>query len=253
MGYCGRRDDVSTHFRIARVMPRYVTSNSTGSDYWAVVLADSPWGAWKTDETSGSTLADASGNSRPLSISGTPTLAQTGPDGVSADAIAWPNSNVYASSSANFPTSGGTAATLECWVYLPAAVAAITPLMNLTNGSTSTEMVMFFDATGKLNLRTYHNGSFLINALSALTAGWHHVVGSVGAAGLKLRVDGTTVASSISVNAAGDSGQSNVPLMLHGHGSYANANGNGPITMARAAAWNSQLSDAQTDAHYAAI
>jgi hypothetical protein len=61
--------------------------------YATAVLADSPWGFWKCDESSGTTLADSSGNSRPMTISGSgQTLAQTGPDGSAADAIDWPAS-----------------------------------------------------------------------------------------------------------------------------------------------------------------
>lgn len=37
-------------------------------DYDAEVLADTPWGYWKFDEASGTTIADASGNGRNLSI-----------------------------------------------------------------------------------------------------------------------------------------------------------------------------------------
>lgn len=45
--------------------------------YATEVLADSPWGYWKFDESSGSTVADASGNSRPLTLSGSYSRGQT--------------------------------------------------------------------------------------------------------------------------------------------------------------------------------
>ena len=48
------------------------------SGYDAVVLADSPAGYWKMDETSGSTVVDYSGNDRHGTYFNSPTLAADG-------------------------------------------------------------------------------------------------------------------------------------------------------------------------------
>lgn len=47
----------------------------------AAIMALSPYVYWKLDETSGTVIADSSGNSRPGTLSGTVTLAQAGPEG----------------------------------------------------------------------------------------------------------------------------------------------------------------------------
>lgn len=44
--------------------------------YLSEVLADSPLGYWRLDETSGTTLADSSGNSETGSYINSPTLGQ---------------------------------------------------------------------------------------------------------------------------------------------------------------------------------
>lgn len=235
------------------IASHYVDAAAGGgaASYWTAVLADSPWGAWKTNETSGTTLADSSGNARDLTITGTgtATLAQTGPDGTTADAIAWPASALYADQGSLFNGSAFTF-TFTCWVYVPSGgISAITPLVGVNNGGSSTSAILFFDAAGKINGRVAAaSGSELITSASTLSTGWHHVVHSCGPDGQKLRVDKTTLATGTKTSTNTGTG---VSFRVHGHGTYANANGDGAATIARVAAFKSvQLTDAQTDAHY---
>lgn len=83
----------------------------TETTYDDVVLEDSPLGFWPMSEVSGTTLFDATGNSRNMTLSGTYTLGTAGPDGV--------NSVSFSSGEANSTTGGwvntGQELSVELW------------------------------------------------------------------------------------------------------------------------------------------
>jgi hypothetical protein len=219
--------------------------------YDSEVAADSPWGYWKTDEASGN-LADSSGNSRTMTVTGSPTYAQTGPNGSTADAVAWTNAaSQHAETTAT--TTAGTI-TLEAWVYLTAnptntlgiVARSVGPLY--TSGASDGELTI--DSTGKAGFMCYNGTNRFITAASALSLNtWHHLVGSVGAAGMKLRVDKSTVASNAGVTTA-YTGASQKLFMRGGGSRCASIS---PVTIAKGAYYTTQLSDARTDAHYDAM
>lgn len=229
----------------------------SSSAYWTAVLADSPWGAWKTDETSGTTLADSSGNSRPMTITGSPTLAQTGPPTASvADAIAFPSSastEHYAGTSATLSTS---AFTFEAWVYLTANPAASTPIIALgvAYGTGGNDKYLYIGTDGKPRCYIFSGGQQTLVASTALSLNaWHHVVTSVGAAGAKIRVDKTSLFFAPGTNSTTTTA---AKVFLHGGGidgtggNTINGTNGDAITIARAAVYAAQLSDTATDAHY---
>lgn len=93
--------------------------SATAADYAATVLADSPLGYWKLDETSGTSAADSSGNSNNATYRNSPTLNQTpGPvtSGGGAPLFTAASSQYadfpYSTSAPNYNTSDGSA---EAW------------------------------------------------------------------------------------------------------------------------------------------
>jgi hypothetical protein len=52
---------------------------TAGADYRAAVMADTPSGYWRLDETSGTAAADASGNGNAGTYAGGVTLNEPGP------------------------------------------------------------------------------------------------------------------------------------------------------------------------------
>lgn len=223
--------------------------------YASEVLADSPWGYWKCDETSGTSLADSSGNSRALTITGSPTLNQSGPD-TGVPSIDWPSSAVtehYASGTTLAPTT----CTAEAWVYLTATPTTQTPIMGTAAayGNNTQRIQMSIASTGKVEWLIYQGGATAtaIASASALSLNtWHHVVCSIGAATQKIRIDKAT-----SNSTAGTSVSSGTEsIFVHGGGNSGGAtdftNG-GAIKIARPAFYTTQLSDARADAHFDAM
>jgi hypothetical protein len=87
---------------------------------------------------------------------------------------------------------------VECWFKSNTSTGgALIDFGDTTLGtSTNKDRVIYLDSGGKLTFGTYVSGYKTIR--SALTYNdntWHHVAASLGAAGLKLYVDGTRVAS----------------------------------------------------------
>lgn len=219
--------------------------------YAKAVLADNPWGFWRLREPSGTTLTDASGNGRNMTITGSPTLSQTGPGCL--DAISWPSSSGtehYAATSSSIATS---TATLEAWVYLTATPTAKTPVIACAQsyGVNTMDKVVYIDTDGKPKFMIFSGSTVTAVGSSALTLNaWHHIVASVGAAQVILRVDKTTVATSTATSSYSGSQL----VFLHGGGSDPPSSGvytdGSAATIAPGAIWTSQLTTAQTDAHY---
>jgi hypothetical protein len=221
--------------------------------YDSEVLADVPWGYWECNEASGTTLADASGNARSLSITGTPSLAQSGPV-AGAKAIAWPNSSAtcYAVSSA---TTTSSPATLEAWVYLTATPGTATAIVACATsaGSSTQDKPLFVDTDGKVKFQVFSGATEMIASAAPLALNtWHHVVASVGAAGTKLRIDKVTVATGIKTGSYTGAQKVFIHGGGNGGGSFLFQNSRA-VTIAKPAFYTAQLSDARTDAHYDAM
>jgi hypothetical protein len=216
--------------------------------YDSEVAADSPWGYWKTTEASGN-LADSSGNSRTMTVTGSPTYAQSGPVGAS-DAVSW--TNVASQHAETTATSNAGAFTHEAWVYLtanPAANVAIQTRATAYNTVGAADGELYIQTDGKVAFHIYIGSSLTIVASAALALNtWHHVIASVGAAGTKLRIDKSTVATNAATSAYTGAGQI---IFIRGGGS--GYTGTAAVKLARHAYYTAQLSDARTDAHYDAM
>jgi hypothetical protein len=228
--------------------------------YDSEVLADSPWGYWKTNEASGN-LLDSSGNSRTLTRpGGDPTYAQTGPSGA-ADAQAWPDSSgateYYAVSSAS--PGSGTAFSLECWFYLTATPTNPVGLISIAYGygnNSKRPLHLYIDTDGKVKLAggssSSANWSPVVSSSSAVSLNtWHHVVAKTAASAQTIRLDKVQVATGTFTTSVTTSDF----VFVHGGGdqilsSLINCSA---VTIAKPALYLSTLSDARIDAHYDAM
>lgn len=220
--------------------------------YDAAVLADTPWGYWKLQETSGAPQ-DASGNARHMTVTGTLTYAQTGPAS-GHNAILFPAGANRLNTAAQLTTSP---CTMEIWLYVSALPSSGLTVFGMNRNSSAThgseDKIITLHSDG--SIRWYvHNGSAqnLQTAAGVVSTGvWYHVVCSVGAAGMKIRVNKTTHATNTGVTTSYTGGAQN----QHIHATQTNGgnNSNGAFTVAYAAVYASQLTDVRTDAHYDAL
>jgi hypothetical protein len=236
----------------ARVLAHYEAGTALGA-YTSELMLDSPWGYWKNNETSGTTLADSSGNSKPMTTALSPTLNQSGPV-TSMKSVDYPGgTDALARTDVSTGLFGSAACTIETWVYVPAsATMGKTPIVATMSESTSSALIalmLAINASGQLVVEA--NTVSLASSTAIARDTWYHVVGSVGAAGLKLRVNKTTEAL--------DTGKTSTDTT-----SYAvfqrrekNSTGTGAdwraktqVRIGPTSIYASQLSDARTDAHF---
>jgi hypothetical protein len=147
--------------------------------YAAAVLADSPSGYWRLEETTGTNLADASGNGRDATATGTFTLNQTGATATTQKAT-------------RFNTGSGQIAdatwhrmnvsfTLECWVKIATDPAASTfpGLFNRGNSGSVGGWAAFYNSSRQLQYKRDNVSGFtaLTNTVLPATASnaWTHV------------------------------------------------------------------------------
>lgn len=215
------------------------------SGYLDACKADGVSAIYLCTETSGTTLADSSGNARTLTITGTPTAMGLAGPKTGLGAIQWPQSQaIYATGPS---VASGNILTLEAWVYLTAAPTASTTLVatssNVTgaNGNNNGLMVA---SNGTPGFYTWNAVQTLITGPTALTLNtWHHLVGVSDANGSHLRVDKVQVAS----QTRGLQGNT-APIRVHAGGQ--SQGGGACIVSAPALYLNTALSDARIDAHY---
>lgn len=225
---------------------------ASGAGDNAAIAADTPKAWLKMDETTALSQTDFSGNGRhPVAI-GAVSVGATGPYG--KQAASFPSgSSAYFISPNILPQP--TVVTYETWVYLTALPSASATLIDVGGGGgvsgygpTSS---LYVSSAGKVGMSVYHGGGGGAEAPNALTLNqWHHVVASVGAAGIKVRVDKATVATGAGTSADAFI-NSNVYIRNGGPNSD---NGQGAsVRMFGAAVYLAQLTDARTDAHYDAL
>jgi len=236
---------------------RFASSGGGGGSaaaYDASVITDSPWGFWKEDETSGTTLADSSGNSRPMSMpAGVPVFSQGDKWGGSS-AIKWPDSagatDYYAKTAVAFNTS---AATLEAIFYFSGNPTNQTGLLccGSSYGGGGVDKYLYLGTDGKPRFYIFNAGQLTLVG-SALSVGWHHIAASVGAGGTRLRVDKVNVDTNANT---GSTASGSAILFAHGGGAdgtggnAVNPTNSSEIVISRLSAYTTQLTTTQSDAH----
>jgi hypothetical protein len=235
-----RFDDLviyGTELAAARVSAHY----NSGAGSAAAIAVDSPRIWLHLDETT-QPLLDSSVNGRSLAATGPVTITTGRVD----KAYDFPATAAYLAVPAFLPQP--TNVTYECWLRIAALPAATTAIMEVSGGGGSgITSGLVLDTLGRVMMAIYNLGSKDTGLSAALALNtWHHIVGSVGPAGGKLRINKATVGTSVATSAqSATSGQ-----MLIRAGGPLGATGTGAMQIAEPAAWLSQLSDARTDAHY---
>lgn len=163
-----------------------------GSAYDAAVLADSPSGYWKLDESSGSTAVDSSGNGRDLSKGAGVTVGAAAllPTGVSSYDFAGADtsSNLNTADASWLSPQAGASGliTLEAWINID-TLAAINQMFSKGTGG-QLEYAMLVTTSGALQftLLTLAGGT-VATATSAgstiATGTTYHVAGTFDRAG----------------------------------------------------------------------
>jgi len=224
-------------------------------EYFSAVTTDTPWGFWEGNESSGSTLNDTSGNAKHMAITAPlPLFGAVGPfTGTGMPAVEWPQGG--ASLARTHVTTGlftSATCTIETWVFVPAsATMGRTALVSTMSESTSSavcNMMLGFETDGSIILQ--NNAAQIAGPILARGV-WYHVVGSVGAAGLKLRVDKVTVALDAARTSTGTTGYSVfIRREKNSTGTGADYRAGTQVRLGPTSIYASQLSDARTDAHY---
>jgi len=174
----------------------------------STVQGKSPSLIWLLNESSGTTAADSSGNSKTGTYTGGYTLSQTGPGtGNGATAVNGTTGYIVSASSpvGNITTSTDT--TIECWCKFTALTADMV-IAGLTSNSSTNPL--FWIKTNGLSPKgvyvQYRNDAGTLSGGTGTASGgncndgnWHQVVttlkGSTGA--MKMYVDGAQVGSTV--------------------------------------------------------
>ena len=210
---------------------------AASGEYRALVLSHGPAAYYPLDETSGTTAFDLSGNGLDATYNNV-LLNNAGALGSATKAAAFNGTSSYVQLPGTW--GGGSAATLEAWVYIDntaatqAIVAATTAdFLHLQAGSGFCELYL-------------DNTQQNLGSVPDTPGAWHHVVLAVSSGSSKLYVDGVQTASNASAFTSIDVA-SDVRI---GMGQNPGRFFNGRID--EVAIYNFALSPAQISTHYAA-
>jgi cell division septation protein DedD len=226
------------------------SATASPSSLAAVILATEPAnlkGYWKCDETSGTTLADSSGNSKHLTITGAINtnywLGETGEQGTSfrTDGVAG-----YASrNDAVIPSLDNTDFTLFALFnggtdFGVQAALAITSSLAHNNQAYIGQNRPTSQALAQARGNSAVMGSAIVGG-TAFDGSWHSIAFRRNATAFELFVDGTRVASTTATLATGST--SNRTTLMHPLTSGTTSYAKGRIQ--HAAIWNRALSDSE--------
>jgi PKD repeat protein len=199
-----------------------VTISSAAQDaYSAAVIADGAQAYWPLGETAGSTLGHDYAGGADLTMGAHGTFGVAGPrpgttavsfqgDPTIPGSFTPPSTivnPVYSTSTSGTVSTANPLATysVEAWVKTTSTTGGeiVGDGLWATNDSQTADRVLYFDASGNINFGAYNNGPTNAGLKTALNSGaayndgtWHYVVGTIGAGGGALYVDGVKVAAS---------------------------------------------------------
>jgi hypothetical protein len=226
--------------------PTAALTGSVRLTYAGEVLADAPWGYWRLTEAPGISAwnSEVSASNHRFSTGGSTRI--TGPIGSGATFAA--GGEAHTDDNMTRPTTG----TYEVWVRCSNAGNHETPLMTHSpfSGGTSGAPRLGLQGNGTATFTVWNGTANIVitSPASVADGAWHHVAASVGAAGMRLSVDGAVVASNAAVTAGANVGDS-CRLWLH---SGTGTDNSTSLDLAEPAFYNAQLSDTRITAHYTA-
>ena len=227
-----------------------LTPTPTPGSFAAVILATEPAnlkGYWKCDETSGTTLADSSGNSKNLTITGAINtnywLGETGEQGTCfrTDGVAG-----YASRNDSvIPSLDNTNFTLFA-LFKGSTDFGVQAALAISNSTTTNDRAQIgeFSTTSQAFARARGNSAVMANDFSGGTAfdgSWHSVAFRRNGTAFELFVDGTRVASTTATLATGSTCNRTTLMHMLTSGTTGYAKG----SIQHAAIWNRALSDSE--------
>ena len=183
----------------ATAVANRMTAAPPHQPWFDAVQSSRPWGWWRMADSSGTTLADASGNSVSGTTSGSGiTRAQTG-------AIATNSAMTFNGSAGCAVVSTAvvnpTTFSVEAWFRTTTTSGGwiVGFSANASANATASfahDRNVYMTNSGTLVFGTYTGSVAAISTTSAYTDGaWHHVVATLSSAGQRLYVDGALSAS----------------------------------------------------------
>lgn len=194
------------------------------SDYYAAVLADTPWAYWGIDETSGTTAADDSGNSRSGTYAGSPQLGLPPAADFGGHSAFFPNGAQI--SRTGGPTTAGPLS-IEAWIAIISNPNAYSTLLG--QGSSGANGIFLNSQAGGVTAGTlaiHLPGQAVYGLGLADPPSWHHyAMVRPAAAGVStnviLYIDGIQITNLVNVNQT--AGSTNIWVNSQGGSNYSNA------------------------------
>jgi hypothetical protein len=219
---------------------------SLAGPYEDAVLANNPYAYYRLDETSGTVAADSSGNSRNGAFVNAPTLGQSGPLTQPGNtAVRFTSTGAqYVNIPLPFGGAGWTEITVEAWINILGLTGDFQAIVSSTgSGFVHFQAFQF----GGANVVYGSPGSANLPILApSPNTGWRHVVMTSKPGEQKLYVDGDLVGSdTAAVNQIGAAASIRI-----GSGFSNGRFFEGLID--EVAIYQTALTEAQVDAHYAA-
>ena len=214
--------------------------------YPQAVLADSPAGYWRLQETSGTTAADSSGNGNPGTYTGGYTLGESGPFGSEKGAL-FDGSTGYVTVPSAAILQLTSPFTLEMWAKVYSLSQVDTYTLDKDNdyaliyGYAADSYAFYSQAVGA--------PSDTATLIPIADANWHYVAMTYDGATMVGYLDG---ASKVSVAATFACGKTTDPLTIAVTSNAGVRNGYYHGTVAEVAVYPTALSAARVAAHYAA-
>ncbi len=180
-------------------------SGSTMTAYRTAVQSDSPDTFWRLGESSGTTAYDRIG-SADLKIDPAATRGTAGSLLNEADAATtFPGTGDVPATTTGSAVLAPAQLSVETWIKTTTATGG--KILGFGDSSTGVSSAydrhMYMSDDGTVSFGVYPGDTRTVQSSTALNDGnWHHLVGSVGVAGLKLFVDGRLVDSDSSTTSA---------------------------------------------------
>ena len=248
--------DPDGHVEKSKSVSVTVSRSGAATDGYArSVLASGPQSYWRLSERSGRSVADYTGFDVAVARNGVTRGVAGVTDG---DYAAQLKGSLQQGASTGVPRTSSFASSVEAWVKTTSTSGGkIVGFGDQRTGSSSSSKVgphLYMDNAGRAHFGVWQGSNRVVSSGAGLNDGkWHHLVGTVGDAGLVLYVDGKQVGSRADTTAGreftgywrigGDtlSGWPNRPSSDYFTG-----------TVAEVAVYSHQISATQASNHYSA-
>lgn len=171
-------------------------SETSVSPYATTVLDDAPVNYWRLGEPSGTAVADWAGGDDAVAQAGV-TRGITGAVPGDTDLASSFNGMTTGSVSSQTAVPASNSLSIEAWFRTTSRTGGkIVGFGNRTTGnSTNYDRHVYMDTAGRVLFGAYPGERRVLTSTRAYNdGGWHHVVGTLGADGMRLYVDGVRVA-----------------------------------------------------------